>query len=385
MKYSKELTALCAVVFISLCFLHYLSPRPFDHDENIIVENIMSREYSGLFQALSGMQIHPRVHLSLMKFISQSFEYKTQAVRFLPLMFMLMSFILWIKLFEKNLEDKFLRFLAVLGFSCSYHLIYYSAEAKPYSADVFVVAVYLLFFLHQKKSVSKKPGIASYFGAALLPLLMFFSYASIFVVWIISFNYLLSLRENKGIMPLFVLNVFMTVLCAAVFYSVDLQYGFKNTQAYNYWNSYFLCHESFYCFLKPWWEGTRKIVAWWFRSHTFMIKAGSAFIPFFLYAIVKYGGGFLKKDGWRVFSAEALGLILYLELIVFGLMEKYPFIGTRLTLFLAPFVILLIIRGIDDLKRFRKVHLAVLSYFIVFLVIGAISAFFKFLNFYKVL
>jgi len=385
MKYSKELTALCVIVFLSLSLIHFLSPRPLDLDENSIIGNLKVRSYSGLLSELEDAQAFPRLYVFAVKFIGDATDYSIRAVRFLPLVFMWLAYFLWIRLFKKAFKDEFLSFLAILAFSCSYHLIYYSAETKPFSMDVFVIAVFLSIFLYQRETHQLSPTKITYAIAFLSPLLIFFSYTGLFAFWIVGFNYYLSVRQNKNLIPVAVINVCICIVSLIVLYMIDLRHGLNNHVLMGYWDNYFLCYKSLYCFSEPWWEGNRKIVAWWFVSHTFMLKAGTVFIPFFLYALVKHGGGFFKRDSWRVFSAEALGFILYFELIIFALLKKYPFIGTRVTLFLAPFVIIFIIRGINDLKRFRKTHLALLTYFIVFLVVGAISALCNFLNFYNVL
>jgi hypothetical protein len=377
------LTALCAVLFFSLCFLHYLSPRPFHLDESIILSNLQGSGYFEFFHApLKGAQIHPRIHLSLMKFSGGMFDFSTKSVRLIPFIFMTLGYFVWRKNFFLTLETPLLKFLAVLGFSCTYHLMYYAAEAKPYSADVFTAGAWMWFYLYQKRAKRKHPKKEMYFFAALMPFLLFFSNGGIFVVWIAAYNYFLMCRRHRKWIPVFVVHVCSLLVCAGFFYYFDLRHGFDTKGMKEFWGSYFLCVKSAACFMSPWWEGTRKLAGWWFESHTFMIQLASPFIPLFLYMIFRRGICALKRDDFQVFSIEALGLIIYLEMIILGILKQYPFVGSRMTLFFAPIVIYLLVKAVKEFQCIRYVQTFFIFFLIIFFVTGWISSCVKYLGSY---
>ena len=77
-----------------------------------------------------------------------------------------------------------------------------------------------------------------------------------------------------------------------------------------------------------------------------------------------------KKHRRALCSIEGIALILYLELFLLGALGKYPFTVPPTSLFFCPIVLMMSIKGIDNLKKLhpmvsRCVHCLFLIYLAV--------------------
>ncbi|MFH0918672.1 MAG: hypothetical protein V1830_06015 [Candidatus Omnitrophota bacterium] len=82
-------------------------------------------------------------------------------------------------------------------------------------------------------------------------------------------------------------------------------------------------------------------------------------------------------------DAEALGLVIFLELVILGILRRYPFTGARMTLFFAPLVYYLIIKGIGSLKMNKLLYFSLNTCYISFLVMCSINSLFAYLKLYN--
>jgi len=382
MKITTRLIAGSAVIFVGLCLLHYFSQRPLWLDENYIVENITQYSYRDIFGPLKTQQAFPRVYLTLIKAFSSLFDFHVYSLRFLPLICMLVAFFLWMKIYRRNFHDDWLLVLATLSFASSYRLTYYAAELKQYSMDVLIVAVFCLFLNHQRTFEDKKPTLSTYLWAILLPLSILFSYAGLFVFWIVPLNFLLLFNKNKRVLPVLYLNVIVSMICFAMVYLIDLQYSMYARGLMQYWQSYFLCTDSLLCFLDTFNEGVKRLVIYWNGAFEGYQRLALIFIPLCMIALIRHGIAQWKRDQWKIFKVESLCLVIFLELIILGLMKRYPFTGERITLFFAPFAYFMIIQGIHDLGRFPKLRIGLLGYYGLYCLICLWHTFMIHLNLY---
>ena len=374
MRSFKVLLISCISWFVFLCFFHYFSARGLWLDENFILKNLESLQTPQILGPLSSSQAFPRIYLIAIKLFSQKFDYNVLSLRFFPLLSMLAAFFIWAKIYQEELSGRWQALLALFLFSSSYHLSYYAAELKHYSMDVLVVAIFSLYMIRLRQL--KHSPSKLFIGATLmLPLTLFLSYSSFFIFWVVIYNFLFILKENRKILPLLIIYTSMCFLFGVFIYFFDLKYTLSTSALFSYWSDYFVCTDTFYCFIKSFGEGLRKMSVWWFGNSSFFRRIASFFIPFFVLSLFGYGIKSLKKGKFRLLTIDSLGIIIFLELVILGATGKYPFTGARITLFFAPFVFYFIVKGISFCRRNRALYLGFSVFCIIFLIMCSVNSF----------
>ena len=383
MKLSRYIFVSCAVIFIGLCFLHYFSSRPLWLDEDFILKNIQTLDYQKLKGPLQHSQAFPRTYLIAIKAVANNFDYSPLSLRFFPLLAMIIAFFIWGKLYKNNHSFKWLFFLSIFAFSASYYMSYYSAELKPYSMDVLVTGLFSLYIFSQKHILQERPTLKFIIATVFLPLAILFSYASIFLFWVVIYNYLYIVKANRKYLPLALIYTVLCGLCFYFVYMTDLRFSFKESGLSVYWKDYFVCMDSIYCFFKSFGEGSRKLVVWWFGTLSIFRKVGSFFIPFFFISLFTWGAKSLWRNRGRIIDIDALGLIIFAELLVLGALHKYPFTGERITLFFAPFVFFMIAKSFSAFRKINFVYKILGIFYLCFLLGGLISTTSLYLKLYQ--
>ncbi len=370
------------IAFVFIALLHYFSQRPLWMDEQYVFASIEGYHYGQIFGPLKTEQAFPRVYLVLIKFLSDIFNLHLLALRFFPLVAMFLAFYVWQKNYRLNIKEAGVWLLSIVGFAASFRMAYYAAELKPYSMDVLSVGLFVLYFYYQNQFLEKKSTRWFNLISMLMPFLLFFSYASLFVFWMIGFNFLWMLKRNKALLKPFFLNAVTSVICYFVLYQIDLKHFMYVSGYYSYWKNYFLGH-TLKGFFTPFGEGYVEIGTWWFGESRLCKKLGMVFLPFLFYSLVRYGWGTWKQNGFRIFTLENIFGVLFLELVVFSFLGHYPFTGDRITLFFAPFVFYLILKAIEDLKRVSYLYLFFKSYYIFYLGFCYLSSVYHFMLLYR--
>jgi len=381
---NRALSLICTFGFIALCVLHLFSQRPLWLDEDFVYQNIIHLNYAELFGPLKPAQSFPRVYLCIVKWIGSLFANNVAALRFLSFVFMITAFLVWKKLYTRQVkEDRPHLVLLLFSWLSSYWMVYYAAELKPYSMDVLAVGLYLLFFMDQRRCADARPDARLYLVSCLIPLLIFFSYASIFVFWIAAYNFFYLSFRNKKIIPLFIVNSIMSLACFVLFYWTDIRHSIT-AAGVDYWESYFLCTQSAGCFFETFGEGLKRYSVFWWGTEKAFRRAAVIFIPLFLYGLVRWGGGGLKKDQFKIMTIESLSFVLFVEFIILGLLHKYPFTGQRITLFYAPFVFYLVTRSaLEARRRIKYVGSLLFFYYIGYCCASLGVSAWRFLKFYQ--
>ena len=368
-------------VFIGLCLLHYFSARELWLDEAFVYKNLLKDGYLYLFGPLDPVQSFPRLYLVLIKLVATPFDLHVLALRLPSLLCMLGSVFLIMKIFRADFRDDIRLFLALLAICASYQFAYYGAELKPYSMDVLVVALHASYFHYQRVFEFDAPKPKDLILAALLPMTLFFSYASLFVFWIVSFNFLLQWRKNRKVWPAFLVNAVVSVVCFGLFYYFDIRHSVTKPGV-EYWDGRFMCYETFGCFWDKLGEGIRRLVIYPFYGIKALRYAAAVFIPFYVFAVFVYGSKRLVKDRIQVYHSDSLSLLLFIELFVLGSFRLYPFTGDRLTLFLSPFVIYMTVKGLTGFIKWPKVRKAAIGYFLVFYLMCFIRTIYLLVQYY---
>lgn len=84
-----------------------------------------------------------------------------------------------------------------------------------------------------------------------------------------------------------------------------------------------------------------------------------------------------------ILEIDSLGLAIFLELIILGILKKYPFTGGRLTLFFAPFVFYFIIKGIGYFKGNRVLYACLNICYLAFLAACSLNSLIGYLILYR--
>jgi len=380
MKVDKVLAFVCVFLFVVLAFLHYFSQRPLWGDEQFILNNLKSLSLLEIFGPLKDSQAFPRVYLVIVQFLSKLFNYSVLSLRFLPLICIFAAFFIWKKIYKQALAGPWLKLLALFSLSSSYYFSYYAAELKHYSMDVLVVAIFCLYLGYQRRLTRDEPSKMFTVATLILPFTLFFSYVGFLLFWIVSYNFLFLIIRNKKLIPLAIVYIVSSFLAAVSVYFIDLRYNFSTVALFSYWNDYFVCTDSIYCFFKSFSEGLRKLATWWFGNIDLLKRGASFVIPFFVISMFAYGFKSLKENKYHIWSLDSVGLVIFLELLMLGILKKYPFTGERITLFFAPLVFYFIIKGISSLQRVKIVY----RFFIIsYLVLSLGSAFNSFASYLK--
>ena len=354
--------------FLFLCLLHYFSNRPLWLDENFILENIHQLKIPQLFGILKNSQIFPRFYLVLVKLFSQCFSYNALSLRFLPLVFMLLGFTVWISIYKFESKTNFFLFLLVFSFAGSHFTTYYAAEVKQYSCDLFSAGIYTLFIYYQRKYIAKEiPVKYLWFFNLFSPLLILFSYISFLMAWMVAYNYLFFIKVNREIKVLFIVYCIISISLFALIYLFDIRYSLRVAAVQDYWKDYFINVGSFYEFSKSLTEGLRNLTVRWFAETKLAKGIATVFMPFCWLAIFKFFKSSLEKFRGAILDINIVCGILLTQLFVLSVFKLYPFTGARVTLFLAPFIFYMLVKGIYLARKIKFIFYPVLSVYILFL------------------
>ncbi|HLF18310.1 MAG TPA: hypothetical protein VI749_05365 [Candidatus Omnitrophota bacterium] len=371
----------CVLLFAALCLLHYFTARPLWLDEGFVYKNIIALDYGQLFGPLEPTQSFPRVYLIAIKAFAANFDNHVLALRFFSLLCMGGAFLILARLLRTDSRNDWLALLAVFAMTASYKFSYYAAELKPYSMDVLVVAIFTLYVHYQRVFEGMAPRRKDYVIVALLPLLIFFSYAGLFVFWLTGWNFLLQLGKNRKVLPLFLTNALVSLCCLVLFYWFDVRHSIT-LPGVEYWDGHFICYDSWVCFWDKFGDGVRRMVVYPFDGNKPQRYAASLFIPFCMFALLGYGFRRVWKDGLKFYHLESVGLFLFIELFVLGSLQLYPFTGERLTLFFSPFIIYMTVKGLGEMVKQEKLRTFLLSYFTFFYMICLLRTLYQYLKFY---
>ena len=177
LKSNPEAIVLGLGVFLRM--IVYVSGRSFWMDEASLWGNLAGKPIFDFSKPLSGNQLAPLGFLSTQRALMSILGVSTYASRLLPLACGLLSLFLFAHLARRVLARR-PALIALVLFSFSNDLIYYSSELKPYSLDLAIgLAVTLIALAAMSKPVSMSRAALLTLAAAAAP---WFSFASAFVV-----------------------------------------------------------------------------------------------------------------------------------------------------------------------------------------------------------
>ena len=171
--------ALVVGLGVFLRVIVYLSGRSFWMDEASLWGNLAGKRIFDFSEPLSGNQLAPLGFLSAQRALMSILGTSTYASRLLPLVCGVLSLFLFARLAGRILARR-PALIALVLFSFSDDLIYYSSELKPYSLDLAIgLAVSLIALETMGKPISMRRAAMLTVAAIAGP---WFSFASAFVI-----------------------------------------------------------------------------------------------------------------------------------------------------------------------------------------------------------
>jgi len=325
---------------IVLRLKHYLNNCSFWTDEAWVAVSVTSRPLTDI---LRGIDIFPEFSkpplgfLLLVKTASLAIGNNEYILRLFPFVFGLGSLFLFYRLVRK-INDKALTAISLGFFAFCPSLIYYSAELKQYSCDLFFGLVLSLIFIDLVyESINIKKAV---FLAFLGAVVVWISNATLFILAGFSIAIFLLALEKKQLKNLAYL-VFAYALWAVSFwflYRCALSNMVTNEYLFQSWPGALLEHS---LLSKEGLAWLGKIFLAMFADPLDFSLTGTAFI-FFILGVVAL---------WREKRQSALVFFfpIFVTLLA-AVLHKYPFRG-RLLLFLFPAVSIFVIKGMLELTR----------------------------------
>lgn len=389
-KVFKLVIFIIAVWFIFLCSMHLVQQRPLWNDEECVFRSVKSFTPQQMFgQALVAFQVFPRLYLFSIQQFSQNFDFSRITLRLPSFICMIAAFLLWLKIARYGLKDRWQYLAFVCSWPASGMLLYYSAELKQYSMDALAAALFILF-LYQQEGLERKRNKYYIPLLILLPALGLFSYPAFVLAMLPLYNLVLSVIRKK--INWKYIAVYAMSLSVFVMLSYHFDMRWRSTGAVTQgFDEYFISFTSVGEFFRSFTEGINNLFSRWFvESPKYFKSLGRIFMGWGL--IYLFYGFFknIKEERWYFRSLETIAFIVFLELFVLGCLKKYMFTVPRTSLFYAPIVLYLTVKGIGLAGGVHPVlYRLIMSLYFVFLgfliVMQSIVAFQGRLGFYPLL
>ncbi len=328
--------------------VQYLWRRSYWHDEAYLVLNVTSLTFRQLVGPLPHAQSAPPAFLVAQKALFDAFGSSEYVLRFIPLVLGCAAVVL-MAILARRLVGAIGAACAVALFALSDRLIAHAVEAKQYSGDVFFTLALLLVVTDQRQSEPRRLLTASLLAAAAL----WASHPMVFVFGGIGLALLPSfLRRGgaRGIMT-FALCCLPAMLSFAALYKLSIRHQ-EVGDLYAYWA------ERFPDWSRPW-----VLPIWLVKMFIGLCRYPYEIGGEVVFALACCGAWKLWRDGRRQLLGVLLAPVGLTLLASFA--GRYPFGGSRVTLFLAPAMFLLAGGGIGWLwervaqTKWRGVGLAV--------------------------
>lgn len=332
---------------------HFFSEHSLYVDEAALALNIVNRSFADLALPLDHMQFSPFGFLVVEKMFVTMFGNNEYTLRLFPFICSLVSLFLFYKLAQRLLRPKaFL--VALLIFSASKSLLFFSASVKPYSSDVLFCLLILLCAL---KVLDKQTGKNILCLAAAGGLSIWFSFTACIVLTGIGTYMLIQYVREKnwsGIRQM-VIPYSVWALSFLLFYMFFLKQISESRQVgMDYWSS------SFY----PWGSSFVSQCRWLLYSFLRFLTRPLGFSLAYLTAAVFICG--CTKFSYLKGKTTVFLLAPLLASFLFSMLSIYPF-GGRLVLFLVPIGILLIVSGLEFVVvSLNKIHRVIGVLFLIF-------------------
>jgi len=351
-------------------FAQYMHNRALWFDEATLALKITTHSFLGLLNPANQInevymvkyQAAPLGFLVLVKWLVQILGDHEFVLRLIPQIAGIASLFLFYNLVKKCLKNFWAIVICLCIFAISEHLIYFSAEFKPYSVDVLVaLSLYMMFI---KISEQRLTGKQAVLWAILGAIATWCSFPSVFILTgggLALIINVVSQKERDQLRPLL-----MIIGVWALSYYVNY---FQYSKLYMSLQSLDTFWRGTYMPLHPFgdhgiaWYGLK----WFWHTSIKIFKNPVGLVIPFLGTILSVFGV------WSLYKKNISIFLILVFPVCFTLMasalHKYPFYG-RMILFLCPVLIIFVGSGFEYLKNhiFSKRPLIILTLSILILI-----------------
>lgn len=327
----------------------FLFDKSFWFDEASLALNVMNKSFGGLFGKLDFNQLCPWLFLFETKIITNFFGISERIFRLLPFLTSILSIFLFYPYCKYFIKNRTFCLLAMFFFAINTNLIYYSAEFKPYSFDVFAtICLPLLLFRYKLKN--------PIFLGLIFALFPWYSYSSLiveFALVLIVLSELIYHRKKLKNFFMFLAPQVLNLFVLGAHFSLGDEVRNYMTQL---WSSSYIAHNFsnfFDLFLQN--------IFYIFHPFNYIMKAFPYFLPIVFAIFCTVGAIFALKQNKFKFWILILPFLITLTLSYLGI---YPYFD-RLTLFLTPIFIIFFVKFFELILKNKKAQLLMFAFLIL--------------------
>lgn len=349
MRFQRVLILILIGWYLILILGHYFNQRPLWNDEICVLNSINNLKPAELFtRPLLSNQEFPRLYLWIIQQFSKPFDHSLLSLRIFSMLAMLGAFFVWLNVAGRALSHTW-DFILFIGCWCaSMPLVYYAAELKPYSMDVLISGLIVLFLIHQDEM--KKNHQNYRVILFLFPLLGLLSYPAIFLLLLPLYNLVRDCADEHRLksggacrcLPALSCFLFSYILMLGLVCIFDFRVSVSHQLQVYFWHDYFISFHSLKDFLNSFGKGMNNLIARRFAESPRWIKGPSRiFIGLGLgYMFLAFGRQF-KKDHFALRSVITIALALFLMQLLLAIGWVYPLGVPRMSLFYSPLLLLM--------------------------------------------
>ena len=339
----------------------YLADRSLWLDEAMLTNNILGRNFGGLFQQLDNNQGAPIGFLLTQKIITLLIGDSEFALRLFPFVAGIVSLALMFALTRK-ISNSFAGNLALGFFAVAPSLVYYSSEVKQYSSDIVIMlGLSLLYWKYAQAEIKSKDAIVLSITGAVA---VWFSHPAFFVVGALGLALFIPAviaKDKPRILTLLIIAV-IWFLNLGVLYALNLRQLSTHQFFLDYWRAGFMPHDS-------------SALSWLAYALEFpfrdLLDLQTSYVVTVFLLLIGYVGLTRRNPRFGFFLLAIILLALFASTLTL-----YPFAG-RMILFLVPVLILFLAEGTEAIAslfaRSAVIAWIVRAFLVVYLLYTPIS------------
>lgn len=345
---------------IAIRLAAYIHNRSLWVDEAMLAVNLLGRSYAGLLSRLDYRQVSPPLFLLASKFIHSAWPSLEYSLRLLPLICGCTSVYLVARIAFRLFRSPF-ALLPISLFSLGFAHIDWSTNFKHYALDEFSAVLLVWAAVAWPELSERKRQIA----AALLPVLIGFSYTSSFIlVGLVVAAALYAARHRGraafGALAVLILSI---VLCASACWVFSIRYSLGHRALTFIWAESFP-HSPFL----PWLG--RGLLG------VFGSACAMPYGPALALALSIFGAIALARS--KDWTLSVVGPVTLACWVIASLVRIYPLAKGRLSFFFAPIGVLLLAAGLQAAyasinDRAAKCLVAAIAISIAFIVLHGLA------------
>ena len=314
---------------VGLRLYHYLRNPSMWHDEAALVLNVLNKDFLALLGPLTFSEAAPPVFLWMERAVALLLGDSTYALRLIPFLASCAALLLMVPVAQRVLRPQAAPW-ALLLLACSDHILWHTCEAKPYAVDVFVATAVLAIFC----STACWPlGWQLALYTLLAPVLIFSVYPGCFLCGGLLVALLPAVWRKRQVKTWFGYGfLVLTVFAAFGLLLAGPIRAQRNPAIVDCWKTTFPC-----------WDQPKTVPGWTLLGLFEVFRY--CFEPVGQVLLFLAAAGVVRF--WRR-SRTLLALLLVPLLLplLAAYLHAYPFCGSRVVVYTAPALALLIAEGL---------------------------------------